>query len=72
MDPFIILLAIPPGISGVLLTLWAAGTTLNIMTLMGVVILAGIAISNSILIVEFAYRLLRKAQRRNKPQSILA
>src|ERR1700722_15146115 len=52
VDPFIILLALPPGISGVLLTLVLTGTTLNIMSLMGVVMLAGIAMSNSILIVE--------------------
>jgi multidrug efflux pump subunit AcrB len=56
-DPFIILLALPPGISGVLLTLVLTGTTLNIMSLMGVVMLAGIAMSNSILIVEFAHHL---------------
>lgn len=57
VDPFIILLAFPPGLSGVLLTLWLTGTTLNVMSLMGVVMLAGIAMSNSILIVEFAHHL---------------
>jgi multidrug efflux pump subunit AcrB len=41
----------------VLLTLILTGTTLNIMSLMGVVMLAGIAMSNSILIVEFAHHL---------------
>jgi multidrug efflux pump subunit AcrB len=56
-DPFIILLAVPPGISGVLLILYLTGTTLNVMSLMGVVMLAGIAVSNSILIVEFTRRL---------------
>jgi len=57
IDPFIILLAFPPGLTGVLLTLWSTGTTLNVMSLMGVVMLAGIAMSNSILIVEFAHHL---------------
>ncbi|WP_031496717.1 efflux RND transporter permease subunit [Bryobacter aggregatus] len=57
LDPFIILLALPPGISGVLLTLWLSDTTLNVMSLMGVVMLAGVAMSNSILIVEFAHHL---------------
>lgn len=56
-DPAIILLALPPGISGVLVMLASTGTTLNVMSLMGVVMLAGIAMSNSILIVEFAHRL---------------
>ena len=40
-----------------LLTLWLTGTTLNVMSLMGVVMLAGVAMSNSILIVEFAHHL---------------
>jgi multidrug efflux pump subunit AcrB len=57
IDPFIILLALPPGISGVLMVLVLTGTTLNVMSLMGVVMLAGIAMSNSILIVEFAHHL---------------
>ncbi|MEO8128093.1 MAG: efflux RND transporter permease subunit [Bryobacteraceae bacterium] len=57
VDPFIILLAVPPGISGVLLTLWLTDTTLNVMSLMGIVMLVGIAVSNSILIVEFTHHL---------------
>jgi HAE1 family hydrophobic/amphiphilic exporter-1 len=44
---------VPPGIAGVLLTLYLTGTTLNVMSLMGVIMLVGIAVSNSILIVEF-------------------
>jgi len=57
VDPFIILLAVPPGITGVLLVLVLSGTTLNVMSLMGVVMLVGIAVSNSILIVEFTHHL---------------
>ena len=53
IDPLLILLAVPPGLTGVLVTLWFTGTTLNVMSLMGVVMLTGIAVSNSILIVEF-------------------
>ena len=58
-DPFVIMLALPPAITGVILTLLWTGTTLNVMSLMGVVMLAGIALSNSILIVEFAHQLLK-------------
>jgi multidrug efflux pump subunit AcrB len=54
IDPFIILMAIPPGLVGVLLILLATGSTLNIMSLMGVIMMTGIVVSNSILIVEFA------------------
>jgi multidrug efflux pump subunit AcrB len=57
LDPLLILLAVPPGLTGVLLTLWLTGTTLNVMSLMGVVMLTGIAVSNSILIVEFTRQL---------------
>ncbi|SNT36839.1 Multidrug efflux pump subunit AcrB [Granulicella rosea] len=58
LDPFLILLALPPGITGVILALLAWGTTLNVMSLMGVVMLTGITCSDSILIVEFAHHLL--------------
>jgi multidrug efflux pump subunit AcrB len=54
IDPFIILMAIPPGLAGVALILLATGSSLNIMSLMGVIMMAGIVVSNSILIVEFA------------------
>ena len=63
LDPFIILLALPPGITGVLVALLAWHTTLNVMSLMGVVMLAGISLSNSILIVEFAHHLLKEGHR---------
>jgi multidrug efflux pump subunit AcrB len=54
VDPFIILMAIPPGLAGVVLILFTTGSTLNIMSLMGVIMMTGIVVSNSILIVEFA------------------
>jgi Cu/Ag efflux pump CusA len=56
-DPLLIMLAIPMGFIGVLVTLPLTSTTLNVMSLMGVLMLVGIAASNSILIVEFAHRL---------------
>jgi multidrug efflux pump subunit AcrB len=56
-DPFLIMLAIPMGFIGVMLILPLTHTTLNVMSLMGVLMLVGIAASNSILIVEFAHRL---------------
>ncbi len=56
-DPLLIMLAIPMGFIGVLVILPLTGTTLNVMSLMGVLMLVGISASNSILIVEFAHRL---------------
>jgi multidrug efflux pump subunit AcrB len=52
-DPFLILLAIPPGLSGVIIFLFITGTSLNVMSLMGVIMMTGIVVSDSILIVEF-------------------
>ena len=52
IDPFIILLAIPSGITGVILFLLVTHTTLNVMSLMGVLMMTGIVVSNSILIVD--------------------
>ncbi len=57
IDPLVILLAVPPGITGVILFLLVTGTTLNVMSLMGVVMMTGIVVSNSILIVEFTRHL---------------
>src|SRR6201988_4137707 len=62
VDPFLILLAVPPGVAGALLILTTTGTTLNIMSLMGLVMMVGIVVSNSILIVEFTHRLVKEGQ----------
>jgi multidrug efflux pump subunit AcrB len=56
-DPVLIMLAIPMGLSGALVMLLLTHTTLNVMSLMGVLMLIGVANSNSILIVDFAHRL---------------
>jgi multidrug efflux pump subunit AcrB len=54
------MLAIPMGFVGVLLILPLTHSTLNVMSLMGVLMLIGIADSNSILIVDFAHNLERQ------------
>jgi multidrug efflux pump subunit AcrB len=60
IDPFLIMLAIPMGFVGVLIILPITHSTLNVMSLMGVLMLVGIADSNSILIVDFAHNLERQ------------
>jgi hydrophobic/amphiphilic exporter-1 (mainly G- bacteria), HAE1 family len=57
VDPFLIVLAVPTGLIGVMVTLAFTDTTLNIQSLMGIVMLTGMVVSNSILIVDFANRL---------------
>jgi multidrug efflux pump subunit AcrB len=57
IDPFLILLAVPPGLTGVLLILYLTGTPISVMALMGMLLVVGISVSDSILIVEFINRL---------------
>ncbi|HTZ73944.1 MAG TPA: efflux RND transporter permease subunit [Candidatus Aquilonibacter sp.] len=57
VDPFLIVLAIPTGLVGVMLVLAFTSTTLNIQSLMGIIMLTGMVVSNSILIVDFANKL---------------
>ena len=57
LDPLLILLAVPTGLTGVLVALYLTGTTLNVQSLMGVLMMVGMVVSNSILIVEFTHRL---------------
>jgi multidrug efflux pump subunit AcrB len=61
-DPLLILLAVPPGFTGVILFLLMTHTTINIMSLMGVMMMVGIVVSDSILIVEFTRELRRRGQ----------
>ena len=51
LDPFLILLAVPPGLTGVLLILYLTGTPISVMSLMGMLLVVGISVSDSILIV---------------------
>jgi multidrug efflux pump subunit AcrB len=57
VDPLIIMLAVPLGLSGVLLVLFLTDTTLNIQSLMGTLMMVGVVVNNSILLVEFANQL---------------
>src|SRR5260370_25499129 len=50
------IVAAPLGLIGVIGTLWATGTSLNIQSCMGVLMMVGISVSNSALVVEFANR----------------
>jgi multidrug efflux pump subunit AcrB len=57
IDPLIIMLAVPLGLSGVFVMLYLTGTTLNIQSLMGTLMMVGVVVNNSILLVDFANRL---------------
>ena len=57
LDPLLILTAVPPGLTGALLILYVTRTSMNVMSLMGLMILIGMTVSDSILIVEFTRHL---------------
>ena len=57
LDPFIIMMAVPGGLIGVVWMLAATGTTVNVVSLMGTIMTIGISVSNSILVVSFANEL---------------
>jgi len=54
LDPFIILMALPGALSGIVLMLFVTQTTLNVPSLMGAIMSIGVATANSILLVNFA------------------
>src|SRR5262249_61350238 len=56
LDPLIMIVSAPLGLIGVALTLWATGTSLNIQSCMGVLMMVGISVSNSVLLLEVANR----------------
>ncbi|MDA8206956.1 MAG: efflux RND transporter permease subunit [Thermaerobacter sp.] len=54
LDPFIFLFSIPMGLIGVAIMLYITNTTLNIESMMGIIVMIGIVHSNVILLIEFA------------------
>jgi multidrug efflux pump subunit AcrB len=54
LDPFVILSAVPGALVGVIWILAATGSSINVESLMGAIMSVGLAVSNSILLVNFA------------------
>ncbi len=54
LDPFIIIMALPGALAGIVWALFATSTTLSVPSLMGAIMSMGVATANSILIVSFA------------------
>src|SRR6201746_2704789 len=54
LDPFIIVLALPTALAGIVWMLFTTGTTLSVPALTGAIMCMGVATANSILIISFA------------------
>lgn len=59
LTPLVILSAVPFGLVGVVLVLYATQTALNVQSLLGMVFMVGIVVSNTVLLVDFAQQLQR-------------
>jgi HAE1 family hydrophobic/amphiphilic exporter-1 len=53
LDPLIVMVTVPMAVIGVVPTLLLTGTTLNIQSLMGVIMLLGIVVNNAIVLVDY-------------------
>ena len=63
--PFTVLLALPFSISGALMALWLAGQSLNVYSMLGMILLMGIAKKNSIMLVDFTNQLREQGAERH-------
>jgi HAE1 family hydrophobic/amphiphilic exporter-1 len=70
VDPLIVMLAVPMALIGVVPTLLLTGTTVNIQSIMGLVMLIGIVVNNAIVLVD-AINLLRREQHMGATDAVL-
>jgi multidrug efflux pump len=63
-DPLIIIVTVPLGIAGALITLWYFDLTINIFSQIGMIMLVGLVTKNGILIVEFANQQQREGKKK--------
>ncbi|HUG53650.1 MAG TPA: efflux RND transporter permease subunit [Vicinamibacteria bacterium] len=70
VDPLIVMLSVPMALVGVVPTLLLTGTTLNIQSVMGLVMLIGIVVNNAIVLVD-AINLLRRERRMGAAEAVI-
>jgi len=66
LDPFIVMFAVPLGLIGVAWMLFLTHTFLSIQSMMGIIMMVGIVVSFSVLMVDFANRILVEAAEKNE------
>ncbi len=69
LTPLVVLSAVPIGVTGVILVLYFTGTALNVQSLLGVIFMVGIVVSNTVLLTDFAENV-RKADRVTPTEAI--
>ena len=57
VQPVVILLALPLALVGAVLALWAVGTSVSVVVLIGAIVLAGVVVNNAIVLVDYANQL---------------
>ena len=70
VDPLIVMVAVPMALIGVVPTLLLTGTTINIQSVMGLVMLVGIVLNNAIVLVD-AINLLRRERRMGTADAVI-
>ncbi|HTJ47436.1 MAG TPA: efflux RND transporter permease subunit [Kofleriaceae bacterium] len=70
LDPFVILMALPGALAGIIWILFLSGTTLSVPALIGAIMCVGVATANSILVVSFANE--QRGYGRDAPSAALA
>ncbi|NOS77569.1 MAG: efflux RND transporter permease subunit [Nitrospira sp.] len=60
IDPFIIMFSVPMGFPGVILILFLTNTTLSTTSMMGIIMMLGIVVSNGVLLVDYTNVLRRR------------
>ncbi|MFO0803386.1 MAG: efflux RND transporter permease subunit [Gemmataceae bacterium] len=69
ITPLVVLSAVPVGLVGVVLVLFGTGTALNVQSLLGVIFMVGIVVSNTVLLIDFAENV-RKTDRIDPTEAI--
>jgi multidrug efflux pump subunit AcrB len=69
VTPLVVLSAVPVGVTGVILMLYFTGTALNVQSLLGVIFMIGIVVSNTVLLIDFAENV-RKTDRISPVEAI--
>jgi HAE1 family hydrophobic/amphiphilic exporter-1 len=70
LDPLIVMFSVPVAVVGVVPTLLLTGTTLNMQSIMGIIMLIGIVVNNAIVLVDYI-NLMRRDRKMNVFQAVV-